>query len=125
MRGKTRIPCLPSQHSPAAAGPAVAARHGRLLAAQPQAGKPDRHTHTITGDGRDQLHRWLAQPPELHKKRAALLLKPLHARGKGPAVMSESVKSRRAPSTRHLCRSTVTLKKRWRTKTSGRPRTGS
>ena len=30
---------------------------------QHQAGKPDRNVYTITELGRDELHRWLAQPP--------------------------------------------------------------
>jgi hypothetical protein len=92
---------------------------------QRQAGKPDRRAHTITDAGRDAPHRRLAQPPLPHKERAELLLKLFHGWEKGPAVLSESVKSRRAPSMRLLCRSTVTLMKRWRTKTSRRPRTSS
>jgi DNA-binding PadR family transcriptional regulator len=63
---------------------------------QPHAGKPDRHVYTITEGGRDELHRWLAQPPEPHKERVELLLKLFHGWEMGPAVMIEHVKQCRA-----------------------------
>ena len=63
---------------------------------QPQAGKPDRHAYTITDGGRDELHRWLAQPPEPHKERVELLLKLFHGWEMGPAVMIAHVKQCRA-----------------------------
>jgi len=63
---------------------------------QQHAGKPDRHAYTITDRGRDELHRWLALPPEPHKERVELLLKLFHGWEMGPAVMIEHVKGARA-----------------------------
>ena len=61
-----------------------------------QTGKPDRNVYTITDLGRDELHRWLAQPPEPHKERVELLLKLFHGWEVGPAIMIEHVKQMRA-----------------------------
>ena len=61
-----------------------------------QAGKPDRNVYTITDLGREELHRWLAQPPEPIKERVELLLKLFHGWEVGPAVMIEHVKQTRA-----------------------------
>ena len=63
---------------------------------QQHAGKPDRHAYTITDAGRDELHRWLTQPPEPHKERVELLLKLFHGWEMGSAVMIEHVKQCRA-----------------------------
>jgi PadR family transcriptional regulator AphA len=59
-------------------------------------GKPDRNVYTITDLGRDEMHRWLAQPPEPIKERVELLLKLFHGWEVGPAVMIEHVKQARA-----------------------------
>ena len=59
---------------------------------QRHAGKPDRHVYTITASGRDELHRWLAQPPEPHKERVELLLKLFHGWEMGPEVMIAHVR---------------------------------
>jgi PadR family transcriptional regulator, regulatory protein AphA len=63
---------------------------------QHHGGKPDRHVYTITARGRDELHRWLALPPEPHKERVELLLKLFHGWEMGSAVMIEHVKQCRA-----------------------------
>jgi DNA-binding PadR family transcriptional regulator len=59
-------------------------------------GKPDRNVYTITGLGRDELHRWLAQPPDPMKERIEVLLKLFHGWEVGPAVMIEHVRRTRA-----------------------------
>ncbi len=56
------------------------------------AGRPDRHVYTISDRGRDELQRWLAQPPEPHKERVELLLKLFHGWETGPAPMIAHVK---------------------------------
>jgi PadR family transcriptional regulator AphA len=61
-----------------------------------QAGKPDRNVYTITDLGRDELHRWLALPPDPIKERVEVLLKLFHGWEVGPAVMIEHVKRARA-----------------------------
>ena len=61
-----------------------------------QDGKPDRNVYTITELGREELHRWLAQPLDPHKERVELLLKLFHGWEVGPAVMIEHVKRTRA-----------------------------
>jgi PadR family transcriptional regulator AphA len=61
-----------------------------------QTGKPDRNVYTITDLGRDELHRWLAQPPDPHKERVELLLKLFHGWETGPAAMIEHVEQMRA-----------------------------
>ena len=63
---------------------------------QRQAGKPDRNVYTITDLGREEMHRWLAQPPEPVRERVELLLKLFHGWEVGPAVMIEHVKAARA-----------------------------
>jgi PadR family transcriptional regulator AphA len=63
---------------------------------QQHAGKPDRHVYTITDVGRDELHRWLAQPSEPHMERVELLLKLFHGWEMGSAVMIGHVKQCRA-----------------------------
>jgi PadR family transcriptional regulator, regulatory protein AphA len=63
---------------------------------QHHAGKPDRHVYTITGSGRDELHRWLTVPPEPQKDRVELLLKLFHGWEVGSAVMIKHVKKTRA-----------------------------
>ena len=59
-------------------------------------GKPDRNVYTITDLGREEMHRWLAQPPEPIKERVELLLKLFHGWEVGPDVMIEHVKQTRA-----------------------------
>ncbi len=59
-------------------------------------GKPDRNVYTITDLGREEMHRWLAQPPEPIKERVELLLKLFHGWEVGPAVMIEHVRQARA-----------------------------
>jgi len=59
-------------------------------------GKPDRNVYTITDLGREEMHRWLAQPPDPIKERVELLLKLFHGWEVGPAVMIEHVKQTRA-----------------------------
>ncbi len=63
---------------------------------QRQAGKPDRNVYTITDLGREEMRRWLAQPPDPAKERVELLLKLFHGWEVGPAVMIEHVKQTRA-----------------------------
>ena len=63
---------------------------------QRQPGKPDRHVYTITDEGRDDLHGWLALPPEPHKERIELLLKLFHGWEVGPAAMIAHVRGVRA-----------------------------
>jgi len=63
---------------------------------QHQTGKPDRNVYTITGLGRDELHRWLAQPPEPARERVEVLLKLFHGWEVGPAAMIQHVKQIRA-----------------------------
>ena len=63
---------------------------------QRQAGKPDRNVYTITETGREELHRWLAQPAEPVRERVEVLLKLFHGWEVGPAVMIEHVKRTRA-----------------------------
>jgi PadR family transcriptional regulator AphA len=59
-------------------------------------GRPDRHVYTLTELGREEIHRWLAQPPEPHKERVELLLKLFHGWETGSGVMIEHVKQVRA-----------------------------
>ena len=59
-------------------------------------GRPDRNVYTITGLGREELHRWLAQPPEPVKERVELLLKLFHGWEVGPAALIEHVRQTRA-----------------------------
>jgi PadR family transcriptional regulator, regulatory protein AphA len=61
-----------------------------------QDGKPDRNVYTITDLGREELHRWLAQPLDPHRERVELLLKVFHGWEVGPAVMIEHVRQTRA-----------------------------
>ncbi len=59
-------------------------------------GRPDRHVYTITELGREEIHRWLALPPEPHKERVELLLKLFHGWEMGSGVMIEHVRQVRA-----------------------------
>ncbi len=61
-----------------------------------QTGKPDRNVYTITDLGREELHRWLAQPPDPIRERVEMLLKLFHGWETGPAVMIEHVRQTRA-----------------------------
>jgi DNA-binding PadR family transcriptional regulator len=61
-----------------------------------QTGRPDRNVYTITDAGRDELHRWLAQPPEPIKERVELLLKLFHGWEVGPEAMIAHVRQTRA-----------------------------
>jgi len=61
-----------------------------------QAGRPDRHVYTITDKGRDELHRWLAQPAEPLKERIEVLLKVFHGWEMGRYTVVEHVKAFRA-----------------------------
>ena len=61
-----------------------------------QQGKPDRNVYTITDLGRDELHRWLAQPPDPVSERVEVLLKLFHGWEVGPAAMIAHVKQTRA-----------------------------
>jgi DNA-binding PadR family transcriptional regulator len=63
---------------------------------QRQTGKPDRNVYTITVAGREELHRWLAQPPDPHKERVEVLLKLFHGWEVGPDVMIAHVRKTRA-----------------------------
>ena len=65
-------------------------------AVQRQSGKPDRTVYTITDLGREELHRWLAQPLDPHKERVELLLKVFHGWEVGPDAMVELVRQKRA-----------------------------
>jgi DNA-binding PadR family transcriptional regulator len=61
-----------------------------------QAGKPDRNVYTITDLGREEMHRWLAQPADPVRERIEVLLKLFHGWEVGPAVMIDHVKRFRA-----------------------------
>jgi DNA-binding PadR family transcriptional regulator len=63
---------------------------------QHQAGKPDRNAYTITEQGREEMRRWLAQPPDPVRERVEVLLKLFHGWEVGPAVMIEHVRRFRA-----------------------------
>ena len=63
---------------------------------QGQTGRPDRHVYTITDRGREELHRWLAQPAEPLKERVEVLLKVWHGWEMGRDVIVEHVKAFRA-----------------------------
>jgi PadR family transcriptional regulator AphA len=65
-------------------------------AVQHQSGKPDRNVYTITDLGREELHRWLAQPPDPQKERVEILLKLFHGWEIGPEAMIEHVERTRA-----------------------------
>jgi len=65
-------------------------------AVQRQSGRPDRTVYTITNLGREELHRWLAQPLDPHKERVELLLKVFHGWEVGPDAMVELVRQKRA-----------------------------
>jgi len=65
-------------------------------AVQRQSGRPDRTVYTITDLGREELHRWLAQPLDPHKERVELLLKVFHGWEVGPDAMVELVGQKRA-----------------------------
>jgi len=65
-------------------------------AVQRQSGKPDRYVYTITDQGRDELHRWLAQPLDPHKERVELLLKVFHGWEVGPDAVIALVRQQRA-----------------------------
>jgi DNA-binding PadR family transcriptional regulator len=65
-------------------------------AVERQAGKPDRNVYTITDQGREELHRWLAVPADPVGQRVEVLLKLFHGWEVGPAVMIEHVKRFRA-----------------------------
>jgi DNA-binding PadR family transcriptional regulator len=61
-----------------------------------QTGKPDRNVYTITELGREEMHRWLAQPADPVKERVEVLLKLFHGWEVGPAAMIEHVERFRA-----------------------------
>jgi len=61
-----------------------------------QTGKPDRNVYTITELGREEMHRWLAQPADPVKERVEVLLKLFHGWEVGPAAMVEHVERFRA-----------------------------
>jgi DNA-binding PadR family transcriptional regulator len=61
-----------------------------------QTGRPDRNVYSITDLGRDELHRWLAQPLDPIRERVEMLLKLFHGWEVGPAVMIEHVRQTRA-----------------------------
>ena len=63
---------------------------------QQKAGRPDRHVYSITDRGREELHRWLAQPAEPLKERVEVLLKVFHGWEMGRDVVVEHVKAFRA-----------------------------
>jgi PadR family transcriptional regulator AphA len=61
-----------------------------------QTGKPDRNVYTITDLGREEMHRWLAQPADPVRERVEVLLKLFHGWEVGPAAMIEHVERFRA-----------------------------
>jgi PadR family transcriptional regulator AphA len=61
-----------------------------------QTGRPDRTVYTITDLGRDELHRWLAQPPDPIRERVELLLKLFHGWEVGSGTMIAHVRQTRA-----------------------------
>lgn len=58
----------------------------------PQAGKPDRHVHSITGAGRARFEAWLAEPVQATREmRLDFLLKLWFARQAGPEAAAELI----------------------------------